>query len=87
MSVRSLALLGAVAAILGLGAAPAQADPKPGVMASPRLTIQQAGGGQCRLTVLTSVGMAQAQAQYQIDNGRSPGSRCGPTTWSTTTAS
>ncbi|GAA4079254.1 hypothetical protein [Nonomuraea soli] len=60
----------AAAVTLGVGTAPAQAATGPGTMATPRLTINESAG-QCRLTVITSVGMSQAQAQYQIDNGAS----------------
>jgi hypothetical protein len=68
--IRSAVVLGVAAtALLGLGAASAQADTKPGVMVTPRLTINELSDRQCQLTVITNVGMTQAQAQYQIDNG------------------
>ncbi|MFI6483536.1 hypothetical protein ACIBH1_36790 [Nonomuraea sp. NPDC050663] len=68
MSTRVAALAAAVT--LGLGTAPAHAGTEPGAMAKPRLTVNESAG-QCRLTVITSIGMSQAQAQYQIDNGAS----------------
>lgn len=68
--IRSAAVLGVAAtAFLGLGVVSAQADTKPGVMVTPRLTINKFSNGECQLTVITNVGMTQAQAQYQIDNG------------------
>jgi uncharacterized membrane protein len=67
---RTAAVVAVASALaLGLGAVPAQADTKPGVMAKPRLTITKANDSQCKLTVITNVGMTPAQAQYQIDNG------------------
>ncbi|MEV0590574.1 hypothetical protein [Nonomuraea cavernae] len=69
-TIRSAAVLAsATAALLGLGAVSAHADTAPGVMAKPRLSINKLGGDQCQLTVITNVGMTQAQAQYQVDNG------------------
>ena len=65
----SAVLIGTTAALLGLGGVSAQADTKPGTMATPRLTINRPAGGQCQLTVITHVGMTPAQAQYQADNG------------------
>jgi hypothetical protein len=68
--IRSAAVLGvATSALLSLGAVSAQADTKPGAMATPRLTINEVGGKECQVTIITNVGMTTAQAQYQIDNG------------------
>ncbi|GGO72130.1 hypothetical protein [Nonomuraea cavernae] len=68
-TIRTAAVLaGATAALLGLGTVSAHAGTAPGVMAKPRLTINKLGGDQCQLTVITTVGMTQAQAQYQVDN-------------------